>query len=147
MNAQVLDSGGSLGVGATEAVRVISNTRTSGEVQLKATRPETNQKAQAEITIQNAIGSPMVFYLDYYPKNLIAGRTLAISTQNTTLPEGVRPSELVFQWYKDGVLLESGGSATYTTVAQNGVHRYDVIIKSNKEGTMCSASLVLNVSN
>ena len=145
MSIQVLDSSGSTGAGATDAVRIVANTRSRGAVELKSTNPGANQHAGTGIQIVNEIGNPMSFFIDYYPKNLGSGKTMTLVASSSALPEGVRPSDLVFQWYKDGVHQTSGTSYTYTAVSEPGVHRYDVIVRSSMEGTMCGASLVLNI--
>ena len=145
LSVQVLDSSGSIGVGATDAVRIVSNTRSRGEVVLRTANPVSSQRAGTEITLRNEVGSPMSFYIDYYPKNPGKGKTMTLVATTSVLPEGVRPSDLVFSWYKDGVHQYTGASYTYSMVSESGVHRYDVIVRSNMEGTMCGASLVLNI--
>ena len=144
LNVQVLDSSGSIGVGATDAVRIVSNTRSRGEVALRTANPVSSH-AGTEITLRNEVGSPMSFYIDYYPKNPGKGKTMTLVATTSFLPDGVKPSDLVFSWYKDGVHQSTGTSYTFSMVSESGVHRYDVIVRSNMEGTMCGASLVLNI--
>ncbi len=140
MSVRMSDEEGSLDAGATDAVRILSNTRSTGSVQLQSSK----YNALMSITLENRVGSPMSFYIDYSPKNAEVGEFITLSALYDALPAGVSASDLSYQWYKDGVLCKTGGNGTYTVTVQAGLHRYDVIVGSNMAGTLCGASLVLN---
>lgn len=143
LSVQVSDSHGKLGVGATDAVRIVSNTRSTGVVELQASKPVIH--SGTAIAIENAIGNPMNFYIDYYPKSPSKGQKVTLKACSSSLPEDIDAEDLSFQWYKDGVILRNADGFNYAVTAEQGVHRYDVIVNSRKEGTMCGASLTLSI--
>jgi len=144
LSVLVSDHGGDLGIGATDALRIVSNTTSSGEVHLRATGLTIIHEGQLQIS--NVIGVPIGVYIDYFPKSVEMGQSVTLSAICSQLPEGMRQSDLSFRWYEDGVLKYNGGSGSYTFTAEAGVHRYDVIVRTMKEGTMSGASLLLNVA-
>ena len=143
LSVQVKDSKGNLGIGATDAVRIVSNTRSTGLVELQASKPVIH--SGTSISFENAVGKPMNFYIDYYPKSPSKGQRVTLKACYFSLPDDIDPEDLNFQWYKDGVLQEAADGFNYAITAENGVHRYDVIVRSRKEGTMCGASLTLSI--
>ena len=143
LSVQVSDSHGKLGVGATDAVRIVSNTRSSGVVELQTSKPVIH--SGTTISIENAIGNPMNFYIDYYPKSPSKGQKVTLKACSSSIPDDIDAEDLSFQWYKDGVLLRNADGFNYAITAEQGVHRYDVIVNSRKEGTMCGASLTLSI--
>lgn len=149
LNVQVQDSSGNIGIGATDAVRIVANTRSTGTIELKGSKPSDPSSGSngTSLSIDNRIGTPMNFYIDYYPKNLSKGKFTTLNACYTNLPIGVTEKDLTYQWYRDGVLMSPASADNISFMADEGVHRYDVIVKSSKEGTLCGASLNLNVSN
>ncbi len=148
LNIQVKDSTGNIGIGATDAVRIVSNTRSVGSVELNGSDVSVTDSSNAlAIRFDNQVGPPMSFYMDYLPKNPSRGDFLTLYARHSTLPEGVSESSLRYQWYKDGVLMSPSSAGNLSMLAEAGTHRFDVIVRSNKEGTMCGASLILNISN
>ena len=138
----VSDEDGSLDVGAADAVRIIKGTTTTGTLNLQGSKPV----GKPSLVFDNKVGSPMAFYLDYSPKTISAGNTLTLNARYDSLDSSIDTSSLVYQWFRDGVLLGSGSVATYEITAIQGLHRYDVIVRSSVLGTMCGASLMLNVT-
>ena len=143
LSVQISDSHGELGVGATDAVRIVSNTRSTGVVELQASRPVIH--SGTIISIENEVGNPMNFFIDYYPKSPSKGQKVTLRACSSSLPDDIDAEDLSFQWYKDGVLLRNADGFNYAVTAEQGVHRYDVIVNSRKEGTMCGASLTLSI--
>ena len=143
LSVQVSDSHGKLGVGATDAVRIVSNTRSTGVVELQTSKPVIH--SGTVISIENAVGRPMNFYIDYYPKSPSKGQRVTLRACYSSLEDDIEPEDLSFQWYKDGVLQRDADGYSYTITSEQGVHRYDVIVRSRKEGTMCGASLTLSI--
>ncbi len=147
LNIQVQDSKGNIGVGATDAVRIVANTRSAGSVRLKSSSSSISSSSSTSIRFENAVGSPMNFYIDYIPKNVTTGSFLTLRACYSDLPADIVEDDLHFQWYRDGVLMSPGDADNISMLAEAGMHRFDVIVRSGKEGTMCGASLNLNVSD
>ena len=143
LSVQVSDSHGKLGVGATDAVRIVSNTRSTGVVELQTSKPVIH--SGTTISIENTVGNPMNFYIDYFPKSPSKGQKVTLKACSSSLPDDIDAEDLSFQWYKDGVQLRNAAGFNYAVTAEQGVHRYDVIVNSRKEGTMCGASLTLSI--
>ncbi|MBP5162333.1 MAG: hypothetical protein ILP16_05070 [Spirochaetales bacterium] len=144
LSVKVLDSRGFIGIGATDAVRIVSNTRSAGSVRLETYRPQPSGSG-TEVSLQNNIGFPMSFYIDYSPKNPVRGRSVTLRACYESLPAGVSASDLIFQWYKDGEVRQLDKTGSFTITAESGLHRYDVIVRSPVEGTMCGATLSLSI--
>jgi hypothetical protein len=144
LSVKVLDSRGFTGIGATDAVRIVSNTRSAGSVRLETYRPQPSGSG-TEVSLQNNIGFPMSFYIDYSPKNPVRGRAVTLRACYDSLPAGVNAKDLIFQWYKDGEVRQMDKTGTFTVTAESGLHRYDVIVRSPVEGTMCGATLSLSI--
>lgn len=142
VSVQVSDQDGSLDVGATEAVRIIQGTVSVGSMHLQGSKPVGNPS----LVFENRVGVPMAFYLEYSPANISVGNTVTLQAGYDSLDSSIDASSLVYQWFCDGVQFYSGSSATCNITALQGIHRYDVIVKSNVPGTMCGASLTLNVT-
>ncbi|MBQ7645323.1 MAG: hypothetical protein IJS84_09895 [Spirochaetales bacterium] len=143
LSVRVSSSKGNLGIGATDAVRIVSNTRSAGIVELKGSKPEIH--SGTSFSFENAVGKPMNFYIDYYPKSPSKGQKVTLKACYFSLPEDIDPEDLAFQWYKDGVLQAAADGFSFLITAESGVHRYDVIVRSRKVGTMCGASLTLSI--
>ena len=149
LSVKVLDSSGFVGVGATDAVRILDNTRTEGDVELvagtKPDDPDDPADESTQITIRNDVSSPMSFYLDYSPKNATKGRPLTLTALCDELPSGVDAGDLDYQWYKNGDRCAGASGNTLKVTAESGVTRYDVIVRSPAEGSLCGASLLLSI--
>ena len=144
LSVKVLDSRGFIGIGATDAVRIVSNTRSAGSVRLETYRPQPSGSG-TEVSLQNNIGFPMSFYIDYSPKNPVRGRSVTLLACYDSLPAGINVKDLIFQWYKDGEVRQLDKTGSFTITAESGLHRYDVIVRSPVEGTMCGATLSLSI--
>lgn len=142
MSVRAFDSQGSLGVGATDAIRIVSNTRTSGTIHLNS--PTRAAPASLSMRLENRTGLPMGFYLDYQPKDIVAGQLVTLRALHEILDERISASSLSYLWFMDGLLFDSGGSSMCSIQVPGGQHRYDVIVSSNLEGTMCGSSLLIN---
>ena len=160
LSVKVLDSTGFVGVGATDAVRILDNTRTEGDVALiSGTKPDDKpddpdnpdnpdkpaEEGSTQITIRNGVSSPMAFYIDYSPKNASKGSPLILTACCDDLPAGVNASDLSYQWYINGEHYRNASGKTLTVTAAAGMTRYDVIVRSPVEGSLCGASLLLSI--
>lgn len=145
MSVQVQDSTGSLGIGATDAVRIIANTRSYGDIELTGASPENPAGGGVQVVLKNDIGNPLPFYMDYSPKNPVAGEPVTLRARCDSLPGGTGEADFLFQWYRNGELIRTGKNAVLTVEATSGCTRYDVIVGSPVDGTLCGASLSLNI--
>jgi len=143
VSVNVSDQEGSLDIGAADAVRIIKGTTSSGTMHLQASN--TNHIGKPSFVLDNRVGGPMSFYLDYSPKDISVGDQVTLSAVCESLDSSIDTSSLFYQWFRDGVLLHEGNASTYKVSALRGLHRYDVIVRSNVMGTMCGASMTLNV--
>ncbi|MBP5756502.1 MAG: hypothetical protein J6W39_02860 [Spirochaetales bacterium] len=142
VSVHVSDEDGSLDVGAADAVRIIQGTVSEGSLHLSGSKPI----AEPSFVIDNRVGSPMTFYLEYSPTNISVGGSVTLQAKHGSLDSIIDTSSLVYQWFCDGVQFYSGSASTRTITALRGIHRYDVIVRSSVPGTMCGASLTLNVT-
>ena len=138
VRVQVSDSTGQISFGAAEALRIVDNTQSVGVVKLASAG------SSLTLAIENQVANPLQIYLDYTPKAPVVGSKVTVSVKWNELPSYVTSSDLNYQWYKDGVLMQVG-SATYTFTAVKGLHRYDVIVTSSRKGSTSSASMTLNL--
>ena len=146
MSVQVQDSRGSLGIGATDAVRIIANTRSYGDIELvSGGSGDVPADGSVQVTLRNDIGSPLPFYIDYSPKNPEKGASVTLRARCDCLPEGTGDADYLYQWYRNGELIRSGKKSVITVEAVAGNTRYDVIVGSIVDGTLCGATLSLNV--
>lgn len=147
MNITVADSLGDIGIGATEAIRIVDNTRTTGKVTLQSPEPgeEETGGGSISLTIENKVSYPMGFYVDYFPKSPVKGQVVTLKSCVSYIPTSIDQSTLTYQWYKDGVPQLNATGVNYVITAETGIHRYDVVVRSATEGSMCSASVVLNI--
>ena len=154
LSVRVLDSSGYVGVGATDAVRILDNTRTEGDVSLICgTKPEDKpdnpdnpaEEGNAQITIRNDVGSPMTFYIGYSPMKASKGKELTLTACCDELPDGVEEEDLSYQWYVNGEQCRNETGKKMTVTAASGMTRYDVIVRSSVEGSLCGASLLLSI--
>lgn len=141
LTVRLSDTDGDLQAGATDAVRIMANTTTMGAIKLQATK----YNASVDVKIEDTVGRPMNFYLDYNPKDTSVGAHVTLEAKCDALPQGVTKSDLTYTWYVDGYQKKQGGNGTYTIEVPAGVHRYDVIVDCTKlKGAMCGASLIIN---
>lgn len=149
------DSNGTIAYGATEAVRVIDGTVTEGTIELKVGQTPSSTTGDSEarlhgsggFNITNNTGMPMSFYLDYMSKDAKPGQLITLIAYKSDVPSDIQDSDLSYQWYIDGVLQTSSSSRMFSTIATAGLHRFDVVIKSSREGTLCSATLQATFKN
>ena len=146
MSVQVQDSRGSLGIGATDAVRIVANTRSYGDIELlSGAQPDNPADGSVQVTLHNSISSPLPFYIDYSPKNAEKGGQVTLRARCDCLPDGKGDADYLYQWYRNGELIRSGKKAVITVEAVAGNTRYDVIVGDYVDGTLCGATLNLSI--
>ncbi|MCF0238127.1 MAG: hypothetical protein HUK24_05965 [Sphaerochaetaceae bacterium] len=122
--------------GGTEAVRIMDNTLSEGTIELKG-----SSGPILDFSITNQVVKPLNLYITYGPKNPPKGSYFTLTANYDS--NQVNLSDLLFQWYEDGVSIIGGTGASVLVECKTGIHRYDVVMKSSKEGSMTSASLIL----
>ncbi|MBK5200457.1 MAG: hypothetical protein JJE21_02880 [Spirochaetaceae bacterium] len=83
-------------------------------------------------TITSTIESPTVdtdFTLTFVPNEL---------------PIGISISDLHYQWYYEGSIIEAATTSTITTNTPLGIHRYDLIINLENKGSIGGISVQVN---
>ena len=96
------------------------------------------------LAIDNKMANPMQVYLDYTPKAPVAGQKITLTAKLHQLPSYVKNSDLKYQWYKDGVLMQVGNTS-FTHTLEKGLHRYDVIVTNGLKGATSSATVTFNL--
>ena len=146
MRIKIKDGSKSQEVGSEEELRIIENTLSEGSVVLNVVMDDEGEKTESlSEAIINMIGTPVTCYIDYSPKFIRKGQSVVLKAICENLGKNIKEEELYYQWFKDGVLL---GSTQKNCViySELGIHRYDLIVKSNVLGTLSSASIVLEVN-
>lgn len=133
VKVQVSDSTGSIGIGAAEALRIVDKTQSIGVI------PLTSSGSGLNVVVDNRVASPMQVYLEFTPVDTVVGENITMTVRFNNLPSYVSSSELKYQWFRDGKLMKVG-STTYTITAEQGVHRYDVIVTNTRKGSTSSAT-------
>ena len=96
------------------------------------------------LAIDNKMANPMQVYLDYTPKAPVAGQKITLTAKLQQLPSYVKNTDLKYQWYKDGVLMQVGNTS-FTHTLEKGLHRYDVIVTNGLKGATSSATVTFNL--
>ncbi len=96
------------------------------------------------LAIDNKMANPMQVYLDYTPKAPVAGQKITLTAKLHQLTSYVKNSDLKYQWYKDGVLMQVGNTS-FTHTLEKGLHRYDVIVTNGLKGATSSATVTFNL--
>lgn len=60
------------------------------------------------------------------------------------LPSGISVSDLHYQWYYEGSIIEGATKSTITTKTPLGTHRYDLIINLDNKGSIGGISVNVN---
>ena len=138
VKVEVSDETGKIGIGAAEALRIVDKTQSIGVIALVSVG------SNLTVSIENNVATPMQVYLDYSPKSPVVGETLALKVCFNNLPSYVSSTDLKYQWYRDGKLMKIG-STSYTIKAEQGAHRYDVIVTNARKGSTSSATVTFNL--
>ncbi len=126
--------------GATEAVRILSNTTSDGTVHMIIGDLSTNFK----ITVINDTMLPITGTITSTPASPSAGEQVTLSYTPTNLPEGILVDDLEIDWYCEGTISQEQ-SDTYTSIPDAGTHRYDVVVRHEKLGSLGNTTLLVTM--
>ena len=134
-----LSSQGSVVSGATEAVRIIEKTTTSGTIPMHIGDHFTT----FGLTVINNTMLPISGDLRCTPENPSAGESVTLTFTPDNLGQDIRFDSLISTWYCEGEFVHTG--CTYTSVPAAGSHRYDIIISHKKLGSVGSSTFLVDM--
>jgi len=121
--------------GATEAVRIIENTTSSGNINLSL------GLITSSFTILDSTGSPILGHITSVPQD-------ETSTLLTFIPQGlpnnISLDDLEYQWYNQGKIMPNATSSNCYIFPSSGLQRYDVIVSSSQIGSIGGASITVS---
>jgi len=126
--------------GATEAIRILSDTVSDGTVHMVIGDLSTN----FEITVINDTMLPIEGTITATPASPVAGDQVTLNYTPTNLPEGVSLGDLEIDWYCEGSIAQEQ-SNTYTSIPEAGTHRYDVVVRHEKLGSLGNTTLLVTM--
>lgn len=120
--------------GATEAIRIIENTTSSGTISLSLGLITSN------FTILNSTGSPILGHITSVPQDETS-TLLTFVPQG--LPDNISLDKLEYQWYNQGKPMLDETSSSCCIFPTAGIQRYDVIVSTNQIGSIGGASITV----
>jgi len=120
--------------GATEAVRIIENTTSSGNINLSLGLITSN------FTILNSTGSPILGHITSVPQDETS-TLLTFVPQD--LPSNISLDKLEYQWYNQGKAISNATSSSCYIFPTAGIQRYDVIVSTPQIGSLGGASITV----
>jgi hypothetical protein len=126
--------------GVAEAIRIIENTETEGALILTIGDLSTS----FSVTIVNDTMMPLQGDIECNPSTPEAGEQVCMTFIPTNLPQGVSTASLTATWYCEGDIVTSNGF-TCTCIPAAGTHRYDIIVESEKLGSVGSTTLLVSM--
>lgn len=79
-------------------------------------------------------------------ENIKLGSSFTLTFTPNNLPEGLTEKDLSYLWFLEGDLIEGENSNTLTDSSRLGIHRYDLIIKTDREGSIGGYTIKTNVT-
>ncbi len=126
--------------GATEAIRILSDTTSSGTVHMVIGDLSTNFM----MTITNDTMLPIEGTITASPASPAAGDQVTLSYTPTNLPESISLNDLEIDWYCEGSIAQEQNS-TYISIPEAGTHRYDVVVRHEKMGSLGNTTLLVTM--
>ncbi len=126
--------------GATEAIRILDQKTSSGDLSMIIGDLST----QFEITIVNDTMLPIEGSITATPAVPSAGQTVVFTYEPTNLPENISPNDISVDWYCEGECMQQS-SATYSCIPLAGTHRYDAIVRHEKQGSIGNTTLLVTM--
>jgi hypothetical protein len=126
--------------GVAEAIRIIENTETEGALILTIGDLSTS----FSVTIVNDTMMPLQGDIECNPSIPVAGEEVCMTFIPRDLPLGVSAASLTATWYCEGDIVTSDGF-TCTCIPAAGSHRYDIIVESEKLGSVGSTTLLVSM--
>ncbi len=125
--------------GSAEAVRIIPETTTTGELEMKIG----DRSTIFTMTVTNDTMMPIGGTVGCTPSSPTAGESVTLTFTPSNL-QGVETAELTATWYCEGALV-AGDGFSYTSVPKAGSHRYDIIVSHPKLGSLGSTTILVNM--
>ena len=127
--------------GFSDTVRIIDGTRTSATIDLIIGKVIDN----ISLIIEDQTDSPISGTIICSDDNPGAGDSVTL-TYNIEEGSAYDPQDLVFSWYKDGELIVSGQTGSFTVnELPNGTTRYDVVVGTESNSSLGSSSILISV--
>lgn len=126
--------------GATEAVRIVSDTVSSGTLDMVIGDLST----EFSMTVINDTLLPIEGTVACTPQAPAAGEEVTITFTPTNLNKAILLSDLDVKWYCEGDLVYQDSYA-YTSIPLAGKHRYDVIVSHPKLGSLGSTTILVEM--
>jgi len=120
--------------GATEAIRIIENTTSSGTINLSL------GLITSEFKILNSTGSPILGHITSIPQDETSTLLTFVPQE---LPNNISLDKLEYQWYKQGKPLLDETSSSCCIFPTFGIQRYDVIVSTKQIGSIGGASITV----
>ena len=128
--------------GATTAIRIIDGALSRGTIELKI-----GDRSQSfGLVIHNDTSLPIQATVTCNPQEVTASTPqVTLTAKATNLAAlGLSEESLSYQWYHEGTLIEEADTSSLTlTDKKPGSHRYDVVIKSAKPGSIGSVTVTV----
>lgn len=122
--------------GAVEAIRVVGNSHSSGEISFDLNEKHSN----GTLSITNNAGIPVTCTISGIPSNCSAFEKVTA----TLTPSSTSLKDLVIDWYLDGENIGRGQTIAFEPVP--GFHRLDVVASTNLLGSTGSATINFEAS-
>ena len=126
--------------GAAEAVRIIENSLTFGSMNMVIGDLSTAFK----ITIINETMMPLKGSITCVPEVPKAGQEVCLTFAVENLPAGLTVKSVTPTWYCEGDIINADGFS-YTCIPAPGVHRYDIIVKTDTLGSIGSSTILVSM--
>lgn len=130
LSARLISSGVCL-AGLVEPVKIINGE----ESELNETFLIGDKSNGFDISIEKEVMLPIKGALQCDSEKIKAGSEFKLVFIPKELPTCIKESELSYNWYREGTKLEES-SNTLTEIAMPGLHRYDLIITTEIEGSI-----------
>jgi len=127
--------------GFSESIRIIDGTTSTATVNLIIGKVIDD----VNISITDNTESPIVGTITGVPSPVTVGESVTL-TYNATLPEGVLEEDLTYEWYIDGVKVDSATTKNLTINALAGTTRYDVVVGKGSTHSLGSASTSISIT-
>lgn len=125
--------------GATEAIRIVDGSTTSGVISFSL---DALPESLGQLTLVNKAGTPVVCTISGISTgdNVPAQQPITVSLDVSTF----NPSDLTVKWYLNGEFCHEG--IDYTFKPSPGPHRLDVIARTNMLGSSGSTQVQFNAA-
>jgi len=137
----ILKTGNDVISGNTETVRIIEGTESRGIIEMVIG----GEVDEFTLTVIDNTLSPITGSIAVSPTTPTKGGSATL-TYTPVLPVGILMSEISVQWYFEGQII-NGATANSLVInpVLSGTHRYDVVLKHTRQGSIGSKGVSLSV--